>query len=81
LFNTIDQLNFSRLKPGTALGWLSTQGLVGLKVLSATGEDLTTAYFAEKNGFLVTLKTITLFMATTDSYVAQQDCLLYLTSE
>jgi hypothetical protein len=81
LFDTIDQLNFSRLQPGTALGWLSTKGLAGLKVMSAKGEDLTTVFFTERGGLLITLKTITLFMATTDPSIAHQDCLLYLTSE
>jgi len=79
LFNTIDQLNFSRLEPGTALGWLGKSGLKGLRVNSATGEDLTNAYFVEANGFLTTRQAITLFMATTDPFVAETDCLLYLT--
>ena len=81
LFNTIDQLNFSHVKSGTSLGWLGTSGLTGLRVKSATGEDLTSAYFVEHNGFLTTCHAMTLFMATTDPFVAAQDCLLYLTPE
>ncbi|MFT4631446.1 MAG: succinylglutamate desuccinylase [Candidatus Azotimanducaceae bacterium] len=81
LFDTIDQMNFSRLKPGTALGWITAKGLAGLNVLNAKGEDLASVFFTEENGLLITLKTITLFMATTDPDAAHQDCLLYLTSE
>ena len=81
LLDTIDQLNFSRLEPGTALGWLGAKGLAGLKLLNAKGEDMTSVFFAEEAGLLVTQKTITLFMATTDPDAAHQDCLLYLTSE
>jgi succinylglutamate desuccinylase len=81
ILDTIDQLNFSRLSPGTVLGWLSTKNLAKLNVVDAQGEDLTSIFFAEEAGHLVTLKTITLFMATTDPDVAHQDCLLYLTSE
>lgn len=81
LFNTIDQLNFAKIQPGTSLGWLGKRGLQGLRVRSATGKDLTSAYFVEHNGLLTTCHTMTLFMATTDPFVAAQDCLLYFTPE
>ncbi len=79
MFNTIDQLNFSRVEKGTALGWLGRRGLRGLRILSADGEDLLQDYFIEQEGFLVTSQAITLFMATMDPYIAKNDCLLYLT--
>lgn len=81
MFNTVDQLNFARITPGTPLGWLGKGGLAALQVLSATGEDLTQTYFTGDKGFITARLPMTLFMATTDAYVAQQDCLLYLTPE
>lgn len=79
LFNTIDQLNFSRVPKGTNLGWVGSRGLKGLRILSADGEDLLADYLAEQDDFIVTQQDITLFMATTDPFIAKKDCLLYLT--
>ncbi|MCB1643842.1 MAG: hypothetical protein KDI36_00245 [Pseudomonadales bacterium] len=79
IFNTIDQLNFETLEAGSPIGWPAEDGLGGLMVKSATGEDLTETYLAIRDGFIVTNHRIIIFMATTDSVVAEQDCLLYLT--
>jgi len=79
IFNTIDQLNFSSVQQGTPLGWLGKTGLAPLRVMSAGGKDLLNDYFGEEDGFLVTSQPLTLFMATTDPYIAKKDCLLYLT--
>ncbi len=79
LFNTIDQLNFCRVPAHTRLGWLGLSGLKPLKVMTAAGDNVIEDFFAEEDGFLVTTRSIMLFMATTDAYIAQRDCLLYLT--
>ncbi len=79
MFNTVDQLNFSRVEAGQPLGWLDPGGVSHLKVRSADGADLVADYFEERDGFLVTSRPIVLFMATTDAYIAKRDCLLYLT--
>ena len=81
IFNTIDQLNFSRVERGTALGWLGKKGLDSLHVMSADGEDLLCDYLYAEDGFVMTARPIILFMATTDPYIARKDCLLYLTPE
>ncbi|MBD3647895.1 MAG: hypothetical protein HUJ31_10690, partial [Pseudomonadales bacterium] len=81
LFNTIDQLNFSPIPAHTSLGWLGRSGISGLKVVTASGENVIGDLFAEDKGFLVTTRPMTLFMATTDPYIAQRDCLLYLTPD
>lgn len=81
IFNTIDQLNFSPIPAGTSLGWLGRSGTRGLKVTTASGDNLIDSFFTEERGFLVTTRPMTLFMATTDPYIAQRDCLLYLTPE
>lgn len=79
IFNTIDQLNFSRVKKGSPLGWIDSSGMGHLRIKSADGDDLLQDYLGEDNGFLVTTRDIILFMATTDPYIAAKDCLLYLT--
>lgn len=76
--NTIDQLNFSRVEAGTAIGWADPGGVGHLRVLSADGDDLVSDYLMERDGLLTTVQPITLFMATTDPAIAKRDCLLYL---
>lgn len=78
-FNTIDQLNFSRVEKGTTLGWHGAGGISALRIKSAEGEDLLSDYFAAQDGFIVTSQNVTLFMATTDPFIAREDCLLYVT--
>lgn len=79
IFNTVDQLNFTRVEQGQPLGWVEGEATRHLRVLSADGDDLVEDYFEAKDGFLVTSRPIILFMATTDAYIAKRDCLLYLT--
>lgn len=79
IFNTIDQLNFSRIEAGQPLGWIDAGQIDHLRVISADGEDLVADYFDTHDGFLVASRPITLFMATTDPFIAKRDCLLYLT--
>lgn len=78
LFNTIDQLNFSRVPAKTSLGWMGSNAMDALKVMTPEGINIVDSFFAEDNGFLVTTRSLILFMATTDPYIAQRDCLLYL---
>lgn len=79
IFNTIDQLNFSKVEAGTAIGWPGRDGIRHLRLLSADGEDILQDYFTESRGYIVTTQPVTLFMATTDPYIARKDCLLYVT--
>ncbi len=79
IFNTIDQLNFSRVEKGQPLGWVEGDATTHLRVLSADGNDLVADYFETKDGFLITSRPVILFMATTDAYIAKRDCLLYVT--
>ena len=78
MFNTIDQLNFQRIEAGTPLGWLSPDGLEWFRIRGGNKEKVEN-YFCNNNGFLTTRKPFTLFMSTTDPYIAQKDCLLYFT--
>lgn len=79
MINTIDQLNFQIVRTGTNIGWLGRTGLDGLTAVNAAGSDLIHEYFHAFSGFLTTKQDMTVFMATTDPYIARQDCLLYFT--
>jgi|TARA_B100002003_G_scaffold252021_1_gene300402 hypothetical protein len=79
LLNTIDQLNFQPVYAGTKIGWLGRSGLQGLRAINAKGDNLFHSFFHEVSGFLTTKQQLTIFMATTDPYIARKDCLLYFT--
>jgi len=80
IFNTIDQLNFTLVRRHTRLGWLAKDGINGLKVTDEAGHNLLNRFFYERDGFLMTAVDMNIFMATTDPYIAEKDCLLYLTA-
>ena len=77
MFNTIDQLNFRVVESNTPLGWLGLNGLDKFHTRSREGIHHIDSFFHEHDGFLTTSRTVTLFMATTDPYIAKQDCLFY----
>ena len=79
MVNTIDQMNFQTVKAGTNIGWLGRSGLDGMRAVNAQGDDLLHEYFHDVSGFLTTKQELTIFMATTDPYIARKDCLLYFT--
>jgi len=79
LINTIDQLNFQAVHTGTKIGWLGKTGLGGLRAVNAKGDNLFHEFFHEVSRFLTIKQQLTIFMATTDPYIARQDCLLYFT--
>tara|TARA_R110002072_G_scaffold36524_2_gene107507 strand:+ start:50400 stop:51440 length:1041 start_codon:yes stop_codon:yes gene_type:complete len=81
IYNTIDQLNFRRLKANTTIGWTNEEGLNQLLVLNAEKENIAKQLFVEEAGFLKTRKPMTIFMATTDDHIAHNDCLMYLCPE
>lgn len=75
---TIDQLNFAQVADHTTLGWLGDVGLGALTAEDADGTDVLTELFRNVEGLLVTRTSMTLFMVTTDPYIAKRDCILYL---
>ncbi len=79
MINTIDQLNFQVVRTGTNIGWLGRTGLLGLSAMNAGGDNLVDEFFHAANGFLTTRQDMTVFMATTDPFIARKDCLLYFT--
>ncbi len=78
MINTLDRLNFQPLEAGITLGWFK-QGAEHrhLVARTASGMDRFDACFSQANGILKTRIPMTIFMATTDSTVANNDCLLY----
>lgn len=81
MFDTIDQLNFHVIETGTALGWLGPGGLGMFRIRTGVGTQEVDKYFQNKDGFLTTKKPMTIFMATTDPYIARKDCLLYFSDD
>ena len=81
IFNTIDQLNFRRLKANTTIGWITSDGLSQLIVHDAGQQNIAKDLFLEDAGFLKTRVPMTIFMATTDDHIARNDCLMYLCPE
>jgi len=81
MINTIDQLNFRRIEPGTPLGWFKDKEHRNLVAADRFGDDQYEKYFDQEEGLLCAHIPITIFMATTDPVVANTDCLLYFTPE
>ncbi|MBT4163100.1 MAG: succinylglutamate desuccinylase [Gammaproteobacteria bacterium] len=81
IINTIDQLNFRRIEPGTALGWFKEKQHRNLVAPDRFGNDQYESYFDQNDGLLCASRPMTIFMATTDPVVANTDCLLYFTPE
>lgn len=81
IYNTIDQLNFRKLKPRTTLGWITSDGLSQLIVTNHDEQNVAKDLFLEDAGFLKTKVPMTIFMATTDDHIARNDCLMYLCPE
>ncbi len=82
MINTIDQMNFRRIEPGTPLGWFKETKVH--QSLIATDRFGTNRYddcFDQADGLLRARVPMTLFMATTDPVAANADCLLYFTAE
>lgn len=81
IINTIDQLNFRRIEPGTPLGWFKEKEHQNLVAPDRFGIDQYDACFDQTDGLLCARVPMKLFMATTDPVVANTDCLLYFTPE
>ncbi len=81
IYNTIDQMNFHHLDASTALGWVPIDLQNHLVVEDDEHNNLADRLFQVEDGILKTRIAMTIFMATTDSQIAKNDCLLYLCPE
>jgi hypothetical protein len=77
MINTIDQMNFHQVEPGTPLGWFRQPKHQNLVAIDRFGNDQFFTHFAQDGGLLTAKTAMTIFMATTDPVVANTDCLLY----
>jgi hypothetical protein len=77
----IDRHNFELLLPGVPVGWLGRPGLWPIEALDARGEDVSRAWFTERDGLLETRRAVVPIMMTTDARVAASDCLFYVVRE
>ncbi|MDH5426702.1 MAG: succinylglutamate desuccinylase/aspartoacylase family protein [Nitrospirota bacterium] len=74
----VDRFNFGTLSTQERLGWVGAQGLNVLWARDAAGENLTSTLFSVHNGELRLAHPSRLMMATTNSDIAQSDCLFYI---
>lgn len=81
IYNTIDQMNFHHLDAETSLGWMPESLISHLIAEDTNQQNVATKLFVVENGVLKTKISMTIFMATTDSQIAKNDCLLYLCPE
>lgn len=73
----VEKYNFGVVEPDTLLAWLGEQGEDALQVNSASGDDVLSHYFAVRDNGLYPLRSLKLFMVTSNATIAISDCLLY----
>ncbi len=81
LRESLDELNFVELPPGTFLGKLNPinpQTLLPLIALTDGGKDIAAEYFHVANNQLILAKSAMLCMLSMDERIIRQDCLGYL---
>jgi len=74
----VDRLNFGTLSTQERLGWIGARGLEVLWAKDAIGQNLTSTLFSVHDGELRLAHPGRLMMATTNSDIAQSDCLFYI---
>jgi len=72
-----DKWNFEPLKKGKILGELGDKGISCLTAKNSKGEKVLQTYFSEENNKLILKKSLRLFMVTTQTSIAESDCLFY----
>ena len=76
----LDQHNFERVEPGTALGWCR-DAACPLVLRDDRGADRSGDYFAVEAGRLRARRPLVPIMITTDPKIAAADCLFYVVEE
>ncbi len=77
----VDRHNFSRLPPGTRIGWIAQGAAWPLVACNEAGLDVAHALFESHGGALVTAREVIPVMMTTDPLAAATDCLFYVVRE
>jgi succinylglutamate desuccinylase len=81
LCGQLDHLNFTELRAGTILGYVShaaPKAMLPLVVRDEDGQDVASRYFAVDDGRLVLKRPTMPAMLTLDERIIRQDCLCYL---
>ena len=81
LLPEIEDFNFGFVNPDTRLGFVSGELDSNLTVRDARGRERLQDYFRLSDGELYPLRTLKLFMVTTNPEIARKDCLFYLIEE
>jgi hypothetical protein len=76
--DNLDHLNFHELPAGTRLASTAIANGIPLQVKDEQDRDVTSRYFANHNGELVTTVPLMPSMLTLDKKIIKQDCLCYL---
>ena len=76
--NNLDRMNFNELPTGTSFASTRVENSIPLQVKDEHGEDVTSRYFANQDGQLVTTTPVMPSMLTLDKKIIEQDCLCYL---
>jgi len=63
------------------LGWIDDKGLDNLELINDVNKNVIDKYFIAKENKLLSLKTVRIFMATTNKDIAINDCLLYIVNQ
>lgn len=75
----VESLNFGITGVNERLGWLGADGLLALSARTTTGQEVISDMFmVGPNNELLTLRSLKLFMATSDPAAAAGDCLFYV---
>lgn len=77
----VDRHNFTRLVPGTRIGWLARDAVWPLVACDAEGHEVSHAMFQPHDGALVAARPLIPVMMTTDPAAAASDCLFYAVRE
>lgn len=77
----VDKHNFGLVLPPETLGWLGEKGMEALVVRDTAGRCHAEKFFSEREGKLVVLQPLHLFMLTTNAQIARDDCLFYVLSD
>ncbi len=74
----LDHFNFRELKSGTCFGHVAPGCAMPIQVWDEAGREVSSTYFAVREGRLVTRRIMTPSMLTSNERAIRQDCLCYL---
>lgn len=73
----IEHFNFGEVCTETPLGWVTSRGWQGIRVVDSRGDNYRDSYLREEGGQLFPATPLKLFMITSNPTIAMSDCLCY----